>query len=94
MSTFIVMSVMQVMSPIQLLAFILLIAGAVCQSAVVDNLEGNIDSSTRAAAGWLLFISIMCLIYEGLFVALRFLNIRLVNTNITIILIVVSYGIQ
>ncbi len=45
--------------------------------------------SARAAAGWIIFVGLVAMIFEGLVIALRFINFRLVNSNITVFLIVV-----
>jgi hypothetical protein len=45
---------------------------------------------TRSAAGWLIFLGIIALFYELVVIILRFLNIGIVNSNIKIVIIVVS----
>lgn len=72
---------------------VLVIAGAACQdaldpAAVFDDF--NLDNSTRAACGWLIFVGVIALLYEALVIVLRFLNIGIVNYNIKLFLIVVS----
>ena len=50
----------------------------------------NLVKRSRADAGFLIFMLFVVVGYEGIVVALRFLNIDIVNKNIVPFLIVVS----
>ena len=49
----------------------------------------SLDDRSKAAGGWLLFISIICAIYEVFVIVVRFLNFGIVNDHFTIVAIVV-----
>ena len=67
-------------------------AGGSCQSSVGEIPEGGvaIQALTSSAAGWLIFVAIVIIIYEAVFITQRFLNISVINNNITIVIIIVS----
>ena len=59
-----------------------------------DDVAENLDvedeqSKARGAAGWVIFVGLMAMIVEGIIIALRFLNFRLINLFITIFYVVV-----
>lgn len=77
----------------QVLTLIVIIAGSACQSALssLGDLNGSsLDESTRSACGWLIFVGVIALIYEALFIVLRFLNIGILNNHILWVLLIVS----
>lgn len=45
---------------------------------------------TDAAAGWLIFMAVVIMLFEIFFIAQRFINIKAINDHITIVIIVVS----
>ena len=55
-----------------------------------DVFEANLLRDTTAAAGWLLFVTIVAAIIEGLIIVSRFLNFGFINKFGTIVHIVVS----
>ena len=67
-------------------------AGGGCQTSVGEfpvnftELQGLTDS----AGGWLIFVGVIILIYEAVFITQRFVNIKIINQHITIVIIVVS----
>ena len=54
------------------------------------SLSTNLLRDTTAAAGWLLFVTIVAAIVEGLIIVSRFLNFGFINKFGTIVHIVVS----
>jgi len=46
--------------------------------------------SYRSAAGWLVFVAVLGMLYEPAVAAIRFLNVEIINQNFMIIGIVVS----
>ena len=79
-----------------MLALCLLIAAATAEDNVGGfqapgrDLPQVNESATQAAAGWLLFLSVIALFYELALILLRFINIIILNNNILILIIVVS----
>lgn len=67
-------------------------AGGSSQVSTSELLESAlaIQGLTASAGGWLMCLGIVLIIYEIIFIVLRFLNIRVVNSHITIVLIIVS----
>lgn len=55
----------------------------------VDPYDEN-RGKYKAAAGWLIFTSVMAIVNESFTVGLRFLNITFVNSNFTIVGMMVS----
>ena len=74
----------------QILALIALIAGASSQSSVEGFTDSNLPASTDAAGGWLIFVSFWVMLYQAIVILQRFLNFGIVNSAITIFLIIVS----
>lgn len=76
----------------QVLSLILIIVGAVAEQNTESRSNGSPsdDSKARGAAGWLVFCAIVVLFYELSLLLLRFINVEVVNRNITILIIVVS----
>ena len=72
---------------LQVLCFIGMICAAVTLSAIEDvkdryeqgNSEYEDSDKYESAAGWLVFVSVMGMIYEPLVAVLRFLNLEIFN---------------
>lgn len=45
---------------------------------------------TDAAGGWLIFMAFVIIVYEIFFIVQRFINIKIINDHIMIVIIVVS----
>ena len=87
-----------------MLGLILLIAAVATENSVdaefiqenkdnerVKNLGVDIPAGgTSAAAGWLIFLAIVLMPYEIIVILQRFINIKIINSNILIVIIVVS----
>ncbi len=72
----------------QILSLITIIAGAACQSANIP--DSNLPSTeTDSAAGWLIFVGVVGLIYEVVVILQRFLNLNIINNHVLIFIIVV-----
>lgn len=64
----------------------------------VDGLVGDDSAArdvvsidgTRSAAGWLIFVAVVCIVYELIAVLQRFININVVSSNITLFILIVS----
>ena len=65
------------------------IASSVAQGNA-DNVQNNNVQLARAAAGWTIFVGVVALLYELLFIACRFLNFPFMTKYRQIFLIVVS----
>ena len=76
-----------ILSLIQLLSLILIIVGIVAE---VSTEPRSNDSEARGAAGWLVFCASVALFCELSLLLLRFINVEIVNRNITLLIIVVS----
>ena len=74
---------------IQVLAFVLIIPAGVTQTAAYPSPVGG---PSYSAAGWLLFVTIVAMLVEGVIIALRFLNLALVQQYILPLVITVSGG--
>ena len=66
-------------------------AGGSCQSAVGQT-NGSLEiiGLTDSAGGWLVFVGIVIIIYEAVVIAQRFLNVSIINEQISIVIIIVS----
>ena len=71
-------------------AFCAFVAASVAQGefATVSGLQGGLLPRSQAAAGWLIFVTVIAMLVEGALIATRFLNFGFVAT--TIFQIVVS----
>lgn len=80
----------------QVLGLLLIASGASCQASAGELPQGAIaiQALTASAGGWLMFIGFVMVIYEIIFIVQRFLNIGIINENITIVLLIVSLGID
>ena len=80
---------------LQVLTFILFICACTAVSNVSPFLNpliaGNLGRDTSAAGGWLVFVTLITLIIEGLLLAGRFLVFGFAVTYATIVHIVVSH---
>ena len=74
---------------IQVLAFVLIIPAGVTQTAAYPL---SVGGPSYSAAGWLLFVTIVAMLIEGVIIALRFLNLALVQQYILPLVITVSGG--
>jgi hypothetical protein len=80
----------------QVLAFIVFICAAVVSSHTsFPNVSNVTDVNaardlTHGGAGYIIFILFVTMIWEGIVIALRFLNLPIVNKYIGFLLIVVS----
>ena len=54
-----------------------------------SNLPGFVGS-TNAAAGWMIFVVVIAMLYEAVFIMQRFLNLGIINSHIKIAILVVS----
>ncbi len=76
------------------MALIMAAAGGGCQSTVgqtgADARAIETVGLTDSAGGWLIFMGIIIIIYEAVVIAQRFLNVVIINQNITIVIIIVS----
>ena len=72
-----------------MVAFACLITAAITLDDL-DGGRGGLVDRTNAACGFLVFLAIMVMLLEGIIIALRFLNLDMVNKFITIFHIVVS----
>ena len=48
------------------------------------------DSGTSAGAVWLIILGVVVMLYELLVIFLRFINVKIINSNISTVIIVVS----
>ena len=69
---------------LQVLCFIIMICAAVTLSAIEDvedqaSVRYQDTDKYESAAGWLVFVSVMGMIYEPLVILLRFLNLEIFN---------------
>ena len=67
---------------LQVLCFIITICAAITLSAIedVEDVIGiEVEDKYKSAAGWLVFVSVMGVIYEPFVVLLRFLNLEIFN---------------
>ena len=76
----------------QVLALIALIACASAQGNVNDvpPEASSLVPKSDAAAGWIIFVAFFAIILEVAVIVLRFLNVGIINSNITLFLIAVS----
>ena len=68
-------------------------AGGSCQSSVAEfppDAPLRIIGLTDSAAGWLIFVAIVLIIYEIVVIIQRFLNVKIINQHILIVIIIVS----
>ena len=80
----------------QILFVICVISSGAVQGALDSSIireaqddEGALRGRTDAAAGWLIFVSVVGIIYVIIFILQRFINVKLLNDHILIVLIVV-----
>ncbi len=73
----------------QILSLITIIAGAACQSANSLRDQTLPFAETDSAAGWLIFVGVVGLIYEVVVILQRFLNLNIINNHALIFIIVV-----
>ena len=69
---------------LQVLCFIVMICAAVTLSAIADIEDApraEVDNKYKSAAGWLVFVSVMGMIYEPVVATLRFLNLEIFNQS-------------
>ena len=82
----------------QVLAFIIFICAAVVSfHTTFPNVSNVTDVNaardlTHGGAGYIIFIVFMTMIWEGVIIALRFLNLPVVNKYIGLVLIAVSFN--
>ena len=81
----------------QVLSFLLIIPAAVAQDNVepymqFDSSFDRLPSKTHSTAAWLLFVTIVAMLIEGSIIALRFLNLALVEEHTLPFVITVSGG--
>ena len=72
----------------------LLVTAAISRSRIgkvddVDPYDGD-RGKYKAAAGWLIFVSVMAIVTESFIIGLRFLNITFLNINFALFGVVVS----
>ena len=81
----------------QVLAFIIFICAAVVSSHTsFPNVSNVTDVNaardlTHAGAGYIIFMLFVTMVWEGIVIALRFLNLPVVNKYIGFLLIAVSF---
>ena len=78
-------------SLLQILFLICLIPGGVCLGALDGDFVDLSDLyiQTDAAVVWLVIVVVVGIIYVIIFILLRFINVKLLNENILIVLIMV-----
>lgn len=76
----------------QILALLALIACSSAQTSVSDIPPDATSLAPRsdAAAGWIIFVAFFAILLEVFVVVMRFLNVQIINANITYFLIAVS----
>ena len=81
-----------IMTHAQVLGLLMIAAGGSCQASASELPSDAvaIQPLTASAGGWLMFLGFVIVIYEIIFVVQRFLNVAIVNENITIVLLIVS----
>ena len=73
----------------QILALADLIAGSVGQDDT-DFLSSDLQDRSNAACGWIIFVSIVVMLYESVVIVTRFCNCGFVSKNIKVFLLIVS----
>ena len=79
-----------VCSVVQVLALLVIISGGSSQSSAGELPPDSMRDQTSGAGGWLIFVGFVAIVLEIIVVVIRFLNISVINSNITTFLIVVS----
>ena len=77
---------------LQILCVSVVIAGSVIQNYLDDFRSNDLTpvSETSASAGWLIFVGVIGIIYESIFILQRFLNIVIINNYFLYVIVVVS----
>jgi uncharacterized membrane protein len=81
---------------LQLLSLCLIISASVNQVALSDLPEFSESTDpaniglTRSAAGWLIFVGVIALLYELVVIILRFLNVGPIHNNMKLVAVVVG----
>ena len=75
------------------LAIAALIAGSVGQNNTDQSLLSGLDLQDRsnAASGWIIFVSIVVMLYEAVVIVTRFCNFGFISKNIQLFLVIVSH---